>query len=834
MEFRYALLSGAEFGNKETEIAKSVKARQAEVEARKAGNYVPPPTKLWTQVVKPLTARGTAEERLDCCTRSCFSPCWNHPRSGAMERDEKPFENANVFTTAERDTLLGALYGPCPPGVDAELNKKRKLALRNYCLHMALSNTVKPFDEVEVHPVTKEKQTVLKFQAEAAEELAMVQWARSVGFLKKTEAKPAILEITEYDEKLQPKAKKVEERYGLQAVLGFTSARARVTVIYQRESDGMIVVMTKGQDTVVLPLLHECPGREALLIDLNTLCTNGLRTLVNGHSELPAAWWNGKRDGKSNTRQEEFARIKDLAETPFSAGHTDGKCNKEKCEKCATHNFFNELETDAKLEYLGCMGLEDQLQLLVPETIRDFLRAGVKVWMITGDKLETAKNIGLACNLIDPDMPPQLKKGSTMKEASDAFAQSRLIEVTGQWAELGDNENELGQLFDCFDQNENGQLDKKELTQCLEALKFGVEVSKFDSLFKEFDHDNDGHISKPEFIKLMTSVKMSMYDAVKADIDDGFARYNEIKDHEAYPISVLVSRSAFEVMFPGKPVPGAPVKGKVIPEEELEKLRQKFFHLARHAKSVVFARAQPAMKKKMVTEIQRIDPMAVTLAVGDGANDTDMITAAHIGVGISGVEGTAATNSADYAIGTFRMLHTLLFVHGFWSYQRITTLVYFIFYKASLVAITQYFFGFFSGFAGQQFWNDLPYQFYNVVFTATPIMACAVLNKHLPRSTLENNPAAYREAKNKAFTSIGFLGWIMRSVIHSIILFFIPLGTIGYNNISYSGDPGHGLWYFSTSVYFCVVMVPTFLIVFEMVCHLFHFHMFSSYVYVLI
>lgn len=59
----------------------------------------------------------------------------------------------------------------------------------------------------------------------------------------------------------------------------------------------------------------------------------------------------------------------------------------------------------------------------------------------------------------------------------------------------------------------------------------------------------------------------------------------------------------------------------------------------------------------------------------------DMITAAHIGVGIAGVEGTAATNSADYAIGTFRMLHSLIFVHGFYSYQRTAKLVNFIFYK---------------------------------------------------------------------------------------------------------------------------------------------------------
>ena len=41
---------------------------------------------------------------------------------------------------------------------------------------------------------------------------------------------------------------------------------------------------------------------------------------------------------------------------------------------------------------------------------------------------------------------------------------------------------------------------------------------------------------------------------------------------------------------------------------------------------------------------------AITLAIGDGANDVSMIQAAHVGVGISGFEGLQAANSSDYSI----------------------------------------------------------------------------------------------------------------------------------------------------------------------------------------
>ena len=162
----------------------------------------------------------------------------------------------------------------------------------------------------------------------------------------------------------------------------------------------------------------------------------------------------------------------------------------------------------------------------------------------------------------------------------------------------------------------------------------------------------------------------------------------------------------------------------------LEELREKFFLLASVSKSVVFARAEPAMKKKMVTEVIARNPEVTTLAIGDGANDTgsklsladllltsftlflflDMIQAAHIGVGIAGIEGTAATNASDYAIGTFRMLHTLIFVHGHWNYVRISKLVCYIFYKAVMMAMCSYYFGPDSAFSGAQYFNDPPVQ----------------------------------------------------------------------------------------------------------------------------
>ena len=60
--------------------------------------------------------------------------------------------------------------------------------------------------------------------------------------------------------------------------------------------------------------------------------------------------------------------------------------------------MFSELESGLTL--LGATAVEDRLQDNVPEVIYDFQRANIKVWMLTGDKLETAKNIAASCKLI--------------------------------------------------------------------------------------------------------------------------------------------------------------------------------------------------------------------------------------------------------------------------------------------------------------------------------------------------------------------------------------------------------------------------------------------------
>jgi len=199
--------------------------------------------------------------------------------------------------------------------------------------------------------------------------------------------------------------------------------------------------MCKGADSAIIPLLlgdkkyqdEKSDPYSALNQSLVTMAENGLRTLVVAYADKSPAWWSSWKD-----RWEE---VRSLPEKDNEANHTKGGCSNQ-CRICATQQT---LEEDAQLRYLGATAIEDQLQDLVPESIADYITAGIKVWMLTGDKRETAKNIGLACNLIDPDM-----------ESKHPWEHSRLIEVTGRWFHLLKQIDELNRMFRLLDRNNKG------------------------------------------------------------------------------------------------------------------------------------------------------------------------------------------------------------------------------------------------------------------------------------------------------------------------------------------------------------------------------------------
>jgi magnesium-transporting ATPase (P-type) len=94
----------------------------------------------------------------------------------------------------------------------------------------------------------------------------------------------------------------------------------------------------------------------------------------------------------------------------FQQWHTDFKAASSDLEQIEAKlsgkdnqidKLADKLERDLKL--IGASAIEDKLQDGVPECIADLAKAGIKIWVLTGDKVETAMNIAVACRLLQPE-----------------------------------------------------------------------------------------------------------------------------------------------------------------------------------------------------------------------------------------------------------------------------------------------------------------------------------------------------------------------------------------------------------------------------------------------
>lgn len=621
---------------------------------------------------------------------------------------------------------------------------KIKSNLKRFLEHMALSNTVKPFYE----------NNVLKYQADSAEELAMVQFANSVNY-KKVGENPTKLIIKEDFEK--------QHIFRHIATLGFSSKRARVTVIYE-DQEGKIRIMTKGQDSVILPLLEHTYQVEKIEAHINEMYASGLRTLVLAYAECDRKWWSQWKD--------EYNDLLSNREMP------EEKYKKKK------HELYEEIEKSAKLTYLGLMGLEDQLQDFVPECIEDFFHAGIKVWMLTGDKLPAAKNIAIATNLIEPEihLVRDVDNSKSNEDALKAFRQRKLVEITGKWSNFPQDSEKLDIFWKTFCDKNGVNVPKVESQQITMHLKNHDAPSEFLSLFPIPNKE----ITKQTFRETLSKFKFDEKKSIEHELQIG-KKLMEDQSKEN-KISLLVNRQAFGVIFSN---------------ENESNLGKKFMDISLKSKSVVFAQAHPSMKKKMVVEIRKRRPTAITLAIGDGANDTDMIQAAHLGIGIAGVEGTAAVSAADYALGEFQMLHTLLFVHGFWNFRRIAYLVNYVSYKAMLRQTPIIFWGFYRYMTTTKVWDTVSTMFYNGLYTSFPIIAIALFDQRFSRRQLEDDPSLYKDRKMDTFNGRIFFTWMFRSIFHGSLVFFITKLCLD--------ELGHGAHYIALTMFTTLVSLVTFI-----------------------
>jgi phospholipid-translocating ATPase len=244
-----------------------------------------------------------------------------------------------------------------------ESGHEQKIANEQFMEALALCHTV-------ITERTPGDPPKIEFKAQSPDEAALVATARDVGFTL----------IGREDDRLIVNVLGEERRYTVLNTLEFNSTRKRMSAII-RMPDGRIVLFCKGADSMIYSRL--IPGeqrelRQATGEHLEMFAREGLRTLCIAYREIPEEEyqeWNQDYDIAANAvagREEKLEEVSDRIEN--------------------------------QLWLIGGTAIEDRLQDGVPDAISLLGKAGIKLWVLTGDKVETAINIGFSCNLLDNDM----------------------------------------------------------------------------------------------------------------------------------------------------------------------------------------------------------------------------------------------------------------------------------------------------------------------------------------------------------------------------------------------------------------------------------------------
>lgn len=204
----------------------------------------------------------------------------------------------------------------------------------------------------------------LAYHSQSPDEIALVEGAILVGFELKERREDCIILSVNGN----------EEIWKIAAEIPFTSERKRMSIVLQAD-DGKVYLFTKGADTVMLGLVNVLDP-EPIAKELKSFALEGLRTLVMA--------------GRKMDLNEFVAWNQEWKKVMLSNAKNKDEMIDEVCKK---------IEKD--LDFYGTSAIEDKLQDAVPETIQLLIDANIRIWVLTGDKEETAIEIAKSCNLID-------------------------------------------------------------------------------------------------------------------------------------------------------------------------------------------------------------------------------------------------------------------------------------------------------------------------------------------------------------------------------------------------------------------------------------------------
>nr|KAJ3422186.1 hypothetical protein HK105_000825 [Polyrhizophydium stewartii] len=287
--------------------------------------------------------------------------------TAAREKYDKEIEAmrklmAELFDTKYVSTKLAFVDARIVKHLQDSSQQARKI--REFFTLLAICHTVL------IEKPDKSDPNKIVYNAQSPDEAALVSAAKDMGFAC----------LRRVENTVEVDVLGLARTYTILNIIEFNSDRKRMSVIARRP-EGEIVLLCKGADSMIYERLSR--DNDPMLIEttsghLAMFANEGLRTLCLAYRHVP------------EVEYEEWA-------SKYAAAQALIENREAECDAVAEL-----IERDLTL--MGATAIEDKLQDGVPESIATLSKAGIKIWVLTGDKMETAINIGFACNLLKRSM----------------------------------------------------------------------------------------------------------------------------------------------------------------------------------------------------------------------------------------------------------------------------------------------------------------------------------------------------------------------------------------------------------------------------------------------
>ncbi|CAJ1992611.1 phospholipid-transporting ATPase-like protein [Leishmania donovani] len=515
------------------------------------------------------------------------------------------------------------------------------------------------------------------------------------------------------------------------------------------------VLLIKGADEKVLPRCTDAYSRSHLEDIKNRLAgfsCEGLRTLVYGY-----------RIVAEEEVKEALCRF-----TAVEASFASAVAREAELQR-----IYALLERD--FTYCGITAVKDELQEGVPQTLAQLRHANIRVWMLTGDKTETAKQTAVACGLLT----------STDRVITLTPPNEDLLAPTDHLAYVSEKLSEIKGIL----AQEGPAVEMTMLTRWQRVRgwcrRFFWERSGLEDFVHEFTQPATCECIRPVDHPLLTqplSTIQARYGPVSPSVTDMVPRVCGAARREPglHFASAFGACSDFD-MCGLKRGYCVTLSGKTLRLLEREDAMSnghsavvRLFQLCLlQARAVVCSRTAPSLKSYVVDMVRRSGH--ITLAIGDGGNDVPMLQAAHVGVGVKGREGSQAKLASDFAIGQFRFLSKLILVHGHTAYQRTAMIVQQSFWKTVLIAWVQVLFNVSTDFSGVSYWDSLSLTLYNAIPTV-PVTFLCVMDMPLSHWLLCTTTRLYTMSqRGRYFNATTFYGYVARALLHGTMIYYLSV-----------------------------------------------------------